>query len=176
MNESIKIFLESLTGEGHNRWRTTTGDREFFDKCAKKLSSLAVKSVLDIACGKGEFVDICKSYDIKAYGISPFGEDDNPNQPNIYNGTFESVLLNKHLLEGEKFDCISIQNTLHGGEWIDDELIELLNFMKQHSNYIVITDPNNNPNVKLDGFKKIYEFDGSHGKKAAFHKIYKVTK
>ena len=83
MNESINKFLESLSDEGQIRWATSDGDREFFDKCAKKLRSLAVKSVLDIACGKGEFVNICKSYDIKAYGISPCGEDDNPNQPNI---------------------------------------------------------------------------------------------
>ena len=178
MNHIHKTFFDSLSIEGDIRWKSTNSDVKFFNRCANKLKSLKVKTILDIACGSGEFVDICNSdYEIEAYGISPNESE----KKYIYHSTFQSVLKNQHLLRKEKFDCISILNTVHGGQWLDNELIQLLNFMKKYSNYIVITDPINNPNVKLDGLEKIHSFQGSHGDKLhkprilAFHKIYKVT-
>ena len=64
--------------------------------CANKLKSLGVTSVLDIACGCGEFVRICnEKYKLNAYGINPYIGDG----PNLYYGTFESVLSNQKLLK-----------------------------------------------------------------------------
>jgi hypothetical protein len=174
MNKHIKNFLETIdNGEqtGSLRWKTSKGDSDFFNVCAKHLNSLGVKLVLDMACGKGEFVNICNTYPgIVAYGITPDVDEGDF----FYNGTFESILTNQNLLNDVKFDCISIQNTLHGKSWKDDELIELLNFMKKHSKYIVISKPINNPNIELDGLKEIHKFGGSHSDKTSFHRIYEV--
>jgi|TARA_Y100000310_G_scaffold145122_2_gene144481 SAM-dependent methyltransferase len=175
MNKDIKNFLETNDNEeqtGEIRWKTSKGDDNFFNECAKQLDLLGVKLVLDIACGDGDFVKICnKSYDIKAYGITPGVEGDDF----FYKGTFESILNNQKLLNDTKFDCITIHNTLHGKRWKDDELNELLSFMKQHSKYIVISKPKQNPDVELDGLNEIHKFSGSHSKRSVVHRIYEVT-
>ena len=174
--KDIKNFLETTSNEneGKIRWKTSNGDNDFFDKCANKLQSLGVTSVLDIACGTGEFVKICNNkYKIEAYGITPEREG-KPRDSFFYNGTFESILKNQKLLNDVKFDCITIHNTLHGYHWKDSELEELLNFMKEHSKYIVISKPQHNKKVSLDGLNEIYKFSGSHGGGLTIHLIYEV--
>ena len=174
INEQVKIFLESLTSKEARRWATSLGDQKFFHKCARTLKrKLKVKTVLDIACGAGQFVDICRWAKMEAYGINPSVDEESSGY--IYSGTFESALKNQDLLGNEKFDCITIQNTLHGKYWEDDEIRDLLTFMKKHSKYIVISDPIQNPNVELNGLKQIHAFRGSHGNQTVFHKIYEVV-
>ena len=119
--------------------------------------------------------DAVVKYGIEAYGIDPIIEYSGHNS-NIYNGTFESILANQKLLEDVKFDCISIQNTLHGKHWKNNELRKLFRFMRKYSKYILISPPHiSNGGVKLlHGFRQIHKFDEC-GKKYAIHRIYKVT-
>jgi len=176
MEEHLENFLKSINKEGGNRWIDSGPDIDFFNICADELNSLKVKTVLDICCGAGDFINICtEKYNMEAYGIDP--RVNNPYK-NLYNGTIESVILNQNLLNDFKFDCISIQNTLHGHLWQDEELINIIQFLKKFSKYIVISDPINNPNIKLSGLTKIHSFDYSHGGvkfKNFIHKIYKVN-
>ena len=182
MNSHIKEFLQSVdskTIESKTRWAQTAGDSNFFNECAKKLHSLGVKLVLDIACGKGKFVKICNDkYSIEAYGIDPNLKHSGQN-PNLYNGTFESVLVNEKLLGDIQFDCISIQNTLHGKHWKDDELKKLFRFIRKYSKYVVMSPPHiSNGGVKLlqlHGFKQIHKFGEFCSKNYAIHRIYEVT-
>ena len=128
--------------------------------------------ILDICCGKGSFVNICiERHGMEAYGIDP----SITTKDNLYKGTIDSVLKNQNLLNDFKFDCISIQNTLHGKHWQNDELISILQFLKKFSKYIVITDPIKNTDVKLTGLTNIHSFEGSHKQSSAKHQIYKVS-
>ena len=152
MDKSLSRFLESIDCNNSSiRYKDSGGDKTFFNACADKLNELNVITILDICCGKGgPFVDICRTkYNMNAYGIDPRVTT----KDNLYAGTIENVILNQNLLDNFKFDCISIQNTLHGKHWTDDEIIDILKFMKRFSKFIVISDPINNSNVNLNGFR-----------------------
>jgi precorrin-6B methylase 2 len=173
MDESLSRFLESINSTDSSiRYKDSGGDETFFNACADKLNELNVKTILDICCGtSGQFVEICTTkYNMNAYGIDPRTTTKN----NLYTGTIENVISNQNLLDNFKFDCISIQNTLHGKHWTDDEIIDILKFMKRFSKFIVITDPIHNLNVNLNGFTESHVFDGSHWNGTVIHKIYKV--
>ena len=173
MNEHLSNFLKSIVNTKSTiRWKNSGPDIDHFTICADKLNDLKVKTVLDICCGDGDFVNICtKRHGMEAYGIDPIITTKN----NFYKGTIDSVLKNQNLLNSFKFDCISIQNTLHGKQWQDEELINIIQFLKKFSKYIVISDPINNTNIKLTGLTKIHSFEGSHKRKLAKHQIYKVN-
>jgi len=173
MNKDLLNFLDSLTCNDSNiRWADSGPDYDYFNICADKLNNLKVKTILDICCGRGSFVDRCrKRHGMEAYGIDP----SITTKDNLYKGTIESVLKNQNLLNDFKFDCISIHNTLHGRQWQNDELISILQFLKKFAKYIVISDPINNEDVKLTGLTNIHSFEGSHRGKSTNHRIYKVN-
>tara|TARA_Y100000389_G_scaffold175834_1_gene186893 strand:- start:3758 stop:4285 length:528 start_codon:yes stop_codon:yes gene_type:complete len=172
MDAQLLNFFKSIDSTTSNvRWKNSGPDLDFFNICADKLNDLRVKTILDICCGNGDFINICtEKYGMKSYGIDPLITTNY----NLYNGTIDSVLKNQNLLNDFKFDCISIQNTLHGKYWQDNELISILQFLKKFSKYIVITDPINNPDINLIGVTKIHSFAGSHGSNSAMHHIYEV--
>jgi len=173
MDKDLLNFLNSMTCNDSNiRWIDSGPDNVYFNICADKLNDLKVKTILDICCGRGSFVDICiEKHGMEAYGIDP----SITTKDNLYKGTIDSVLKNQNLLNDFKFDCISIQNTLHGKHWQNDELISILQFLKKFSKYIVITDPIKNADVKLTGLTNIHSFEGSHKRGSAKHQIYKVS-
>ena len=185
----ISNFLNSLNSDNSKiRWKASKGDVNFFESCAYELNSLNVKTVLDICCGMGEFVNICtKKYNMHAYGIDPivdclepYGIDPETyksftENDNLYTGSIESILATHSLLNNFKFDCISIQNTLHGKQWKTSEFNNIFKFLKKYSKYIVISDPANIPDfLCLSGIKCLHKFHGSHGRNSVIHKIYKI--
>ena len=174
MNEDLSNFLKSITStEDSIRWKKSDPDLDYFEICANKLNDLKVKTILDLCCGDGDFVNICtKKYGMEAYGVDPLIITKN----NFYKGTIDNVLKNQNLLNNFKFDCISIQNTLHGKNWTNKEIVDIIQFLKKFAKYIVISDPINNPNINWHMHQtKIHSFEGSHGNKLAYHQIYKVN-
>lgn len=150
------------------RWRISKDDSIFFNKCVEILLEYEVSNLLDISCGLGNFVKLCNSSGIKAYGIDPVKNENE----NIYLGTFSSIIKSQEKLNKQKFDCITIHNTLHGKYHSCEELFELFQFLKNHCRYLVISDPSC-PGL-LDGLEMIYAFDGSHADKSVIHKLYKI--
>jgi len=161
-----------------------------------------IKTVLDISCGAGEFLNVCGKYDIKAFGIDPrIGniesyqgkKNQNINHENAYKGTFNTIIANQKLLKNTKFDCITIFNTLHGHwskgikvfsfgakENLDDGISTLLKFIIKYSKYIVMSDIQKqfrtDKEFFYDNVEFIKEFAGSHGGNKTIHKLYKVKK
>jgi len=162
----FKILNQTSIPENNIRWRISDGDSNFFKECLSKLLEYNVKSILDISCGKGEFVNLALDQNIEAYGIDPLLND----HPNIHLGSFDSIIKNQNYLNNFKFDCITIHNTLHGKYHQDEELKSLLSFIKVFSKYFVISSPINLSLIK--DFKCIHEFNPSHGNKSVHHKLY----
>lgn len=170
---NITCWLETLTTNisPHDvRWKISNDDIDFFNSCVVTLQDLGVTNVLDVACGTGNFVNICNRNGITAYGIDPRMNENE----NIYLGTFNDIIVNQDKLNGFVFDCISIHNTLHGKYHTQEELVKLFKFLKTNAKYIIISHPIELGNL-LDGLELIFEFDGSHGAKSVFHKLYKVV-
>jgi len=171
-NQNITNWLETLTtniSKQDVRWKISNDDIDFFNSCLLTLKEFNVTNVLDIACGAGNFVNICNKNGITAYGVDP---QPNANE-NIFLGTFNDIIINQDKLNGFVFDCISIHNTLHGKYHIQEELTQLFKFLKMHAKYIIISHPPEIGNL-LDGLDLLIDFDGSHGFKSVFHKLYKV--
>ena len=95
MKKDVKDFLCKVHTDfkfvkNEIRWKQSNGDVVFFNNCASRLKKLGVKLILDIACGKGQFVKLCnENVKIEAYGIEPLGNKD----PNIYQGVFSLSLI-----------------------------------------------------------------------------------
>jgi hypothetical protein len=169
---NIINWLETLTTDVSNediRWTISKDDNDFFDSCVLKLKELKLTTVLDIACGGGNFVKSCNHNNIKAFGVDPRYNPD----INIYLGTFNDIIINQNNLNGYVFDCISIHNTLHGKYHTSGELNQLFDFLKKYAKYIIISHPILLSNL-LDGLQLVHGFEGSHGAKSVFHKLYKV--
>ena len=149
--------------------RITKDYINFFNQVIDKLKELNITTILDIACGKGNLVKMCRSEGINSYGIDPIINTD----PNIYQGTFSGVINNQKILENYKIDCITVINTLHGKHHNSLELEQLFKFLKSRAKYIIITHPIRLENL-IEGLKLVHEFEGSHGDKSAFHKMYKI--
>ena len=167
----MKTFLDSLNQKILKKniiWKISKDNINFFNECVSILNKFNLKTVLDISCGKGNFISLCLKNNIEGYGVDPI---DNPNK-RIYKGTYSSIIENSKLLGDYKFDCITIHNTLHGKGHNEKELKLLFEFFKNHGEYIIISNPIINENL-LDDFKLIHSFKGSHSNKSVFHKLYK---
>ena len=156
---------------GTVRWKTSDGDMDFFRVCMNKLREYPIKTILDVACGKGEFVAICNREGLDAWGIDPSNKG-----YRICKGTFES------LIRTESFpimDCITVHNTLHGKYHIREEIQGLFDFFQEHTKYVVISEPNYKelglPRLTR-GFMLLHTFKGSHDDKGVIHKLYKINK
>tara|TARA_B100000902_G_scaffold27749_1_gene33389 strand:- start:2639 stop:3163 length:525 start_codon:yes stop_codon:yes gene_type:complete len=171
----IENFLKSIKGSIPNsdiRWKMSADDLDFFNEVVTKLKELNVKNLLDIACGAGNLVKMCRDSGIESYGIDPLSNKDS----NIYQGTFSSAIDNQRFLKDVKIDCISITNTLHGRDHISEELQQLFNLFKRNAKYIIISHPFGFDYL-LEGLTLKHEFRPSHGgkSKTVFHKLYKVN-
>jgi ubiquinone/menaquinone biosynthesis C-methylase UbiE len=161
---------------GDVKWRDSGHDMEFFQNCCQELINHNIKTVLDIACGRtGMFVQLCNQMGMNAWGIDPIVDI---NIDKLIPGTFESVVQNQHLLENFKFDCVTVHNTLHGKYHNANTVKQLFEFFRNHTKFIVISIP---PFQQLGiddlttSFDKLYDFDGSHGGKSCYHKLFKVN-
>ena len=170
----MKDFLSKVHDEkidkSHVRWKKSPDDLDFFNEVITKLKELNVKNLLDLACGDGNLIKKCRYSNIEAYGIDPLDNKDS----NIYQGTFSSVIDNQGFLKDVKIDCISITNTLHGKNHVEDELQKIFDFLKKYSKYIIISHPFGFDYL-LEGLTLKHEFKPSHGGKTVFHKLYKVN-
>tara|TARA_B100002019_G_scaffold28664_1_gene22513 strand:- start:767 stop:2095 length:1329 start_codon:yes stop_codon:yes gene_type:complete len=175
LQSKIKNFLKSIKSnipDSDIRWKMSADDVDFFNEVVTKLKELDVTNLLDIACGAGNLVKMCRDSGIESYGIDPIINNDS----NIYQGTFNDVIHNQQYLENTKIDCISITNTLHGRDHISEELQQLFNLFKRNAKYIIISHPFSFDYL-LEGLTLKHEFKPSHGggKKTVFHKLYKVN-
>lgn len=167
------IKFESLFNYDYEeiRWGISKGDNDFFESCKNKLKEYPIKTLLDIGCGKGEFIRMCNKEKFEAFGIDPITEGEN-----IYKGTFNSLINAKFI---PNVDCVTIHNILHGKGHSKETIQGLFNFFKKHSKYIVISEPKfkklNLP-ILTNEFELLYVFLGSHGKKSVVHKLYKIEK
>jgi len=190
----LDAYKNAETVTADIKWLETKQDLDYFDICADKLLDLGVGSVLDLACGKAQFLKKTMERGISSFGIEPRIIDGNGigKEPYVARASFESLIEyaksdTEHI---PIFDCIVINNTMHGMQKksnIDLLIQDLFNFFIKYTNYIVITEPqwstwgdNQNHFKKKcqfpEKFELIHEFKGSHGGKTAFHNIYKVLK
>lgn len=171
MNKYVNDFLNNIgdINTSDIRWRISNDDIDFFNECIDVLKLHNIKTVLDISCGKGQFVSLCNQNNIESYGIDPISN----NSKHVFVGTYDSIINNSNLLSGYKFDCITVHNTLHGKHHDVLELEKLFNFLKHHTKYIIISNP-----IEYQGYfkftKLIYEFNPSHADKSVFHKLYQI--
>ena len=172
LNEGVKLDNVSWDSVGNPqsdiRWTQSADDQNFFNACVEKMQHRDVQSVLDIACGFGNFVSTCNNNGIAAFGVDPLP----PSKDNFYVGTFATVVENSELLGDYKFDCITTHNTLHGKYHNQEELKKLFDFFKKHAKYVIITEPRENSSELLSGLKLEHAFASSH--RSTFHKLYKV--
>jgi len=176
MNETRKIrermtFLKSLPDYNSDdvKWGTSPGDKDFFEICKNKLKEYPIKTVLDVACGRGEFIETCNKEGFVAYGIDPVNSGND-----IYSGTFESLINAQSV---PIIDCVTIHNVLHGRGHSKKTILGLFDFLRNHSKYIVITEPDYKKMglpILTNKFELLHTFSGSHGGKSAIHKLYKV--
>jgi len=171
--EQVKVSLESLLDYNSDdvEWGTSPGDKYFFEICKNKLKEYPIKTVLDVACGKGEFIVACNNDGFEAYGIDPVNKGND-----IYTGTFESLINAKSIPE---IDCIAIHNVLHGRGHSRKTILGLFDFFKKYAKYIVITEPDYEKldlPVLTNQFELLHTFSGSHRGKTAIHKLYKAKK
>jgi len=165
----VQHFLNSLNNsifEKENvRWRVSNDDISFFEEVVSVCKIHRITNVLDIACGTGNLIKLLNKNNIKSWGIDPQCVGDN-----IYKGTFDTVIKNQEKLWSYKFDCISVTNTLHGKYHTKNELEGLFLFFKNHSKYIVISNPSFDG--LLDYFKLVHIFEDSHSDKSVEHRMY----
>jgi hypothetical protein len=117
---------------------------------------------------------MCLDSNINAYGIDPIIDE---SAQNCYTGTIGTIIKNEHLLEDYTFSCISCVNFLHGKDHDRDELISLFLLMKKRAEFILISEPNIELNLKeecMSNLSLIHTFNRSHNE--AYHSLYKILK
>ncbi len=171
----IQDFLSSQSKDinaSDTRWDVSDDDISFFSNCIEVFKSNGVVSLLDIGTGRGNLVKMCNQADITAYGVDPVLFEESPF---LYMGNMTTVIGNEHLLNTEKFSCISCVNFLHGANHRDEEIEKLFGFIKRRAMFTLITIPKISDEVRekcMSGLSLIHSFDRSHG--GAYHYFYKV--
>lgn len=99
------------------------------------------KSLLDIGCGTGEFLNYCQNHQFNCVGVEPSDKARTYAQTNYHLEIREQFLQGMH--HSERFDCITLWHVLEHIHQLDATLVKIRTLLKPGGTAIIAL-PNSN--------------------------------